>query len=603
MAGPELSNTILIINPVGENSLTALRAQHNNNRLTSIQFEDADSAVTSTVVVGSRESTPFIPRVPETVLLLKFDPEPLMPSQGFVFGRMEKTCDILLGRKAEYGISGQQFRINFNWTSGNVVLYNLSSRGTEISGPSVYNGRKILRKADSQHLLAGHQFKVYVGSLIFEIYFPNRGQYQREYITNWHRYHQKYKTDTGIDGLVLDSSSGSTVLVACHKGRRGGYFLLAEIGRGSSGVVYRASDDRYGEQFAAKLFGLKERGNLKELALKEIAMLERLTHVCAFPFKNVIRLLICSQEHIVSFIDFVEDDKAPLLVMEYCPLGNLLDQGPLSSEEMRLVLYQGLQALAYLHRNNITHRDIKPTNILVRSRTPRIHVKLCDLGLSTEESCMQTFCGTRQYLAPEVCTGFYTSAVDIWAIGIVGLEGMTGLPKQMKFWDVEGWAGRVRQWVDEQGDDPKLSLIKDMLRLEPTDRLSAEQCLSHDWIQTALPVSHSQNKLFVESTSEESTLRIDHLPRKRPRSQESTSTKMGTSKKAATIVAPQGDPNSSICKRLAEGTDEHNYDVNETTDTDVHQHTSPESTGTVVQDVTGQNGQIRVKQGSSTRCW
>jgi len=244
MAGPELLKTILIINPVGEDSLVALRAQHNNNRLTSIQFEDADSAVTSTVNVRSYESTPYIPRVPETVLLLKFDPEPLHPSQGFVFGRMEKTCDILLDPNAKYGISGQQFRINFNWTSGNVVLHNLSSRGTDISGPSVYNGRKNLRKTDSQHLLAGHQFKVYVGSLIFEIYFPNRGEYHCEYMTNWHRYHQKYATDTGINGLVLDSSLGSTALVLCHKGRKGGYFLLAEIGRGFGGVVYKASDYR-----------------------------------------------------------------------------------------------------------------------------------------------------------------------------------------------------------------------------------------------------------------------------------------------------------------------------------------------------------------------
>ena len=73
------------------------------------------------------------------------------------------------------------------------------------------------------------------------------------------------------------------------------------------------------------------------------------------------------------------------------------------------VAHQMCQALEYLHHANITHRDIKPDNILIKSRDPLV-VKLTDFGLSkvitNEDSFLKTFCGTLLYCAPEVYPGY-----------------------------------------------------------------------------------------------------------------------------------------------------------------------------------------------------
>ena len=135
----------------------------------------------------------------------------------------------------------------------------------------------------------------------------------------------------------------------------------------------------------------------------------------------------------MRFVDFINDDGGPVLVMEYMPLGNLAELDKvqkLSVEEMRTVLRQGLEALTYLHdQKSITHRDIKPENVLVQSRTPELFIKLCDFGLSTESSFLKTQCGTKLYAAAEIFTGSYTNAVDIWAIGVLGYRFIKGLPK------------------------------------------------------------------------------------------------------------------------------------------------------------------------------
>jgi serine/threonine protein kinase len=94
--------------------------------------------------------------------------------------------------------------------------------------------------------------------------------------------------------------------------------------------------------------------------------------------------------------------------MEYVPGGELSTYlqttGKLPEDMVRPVARQILHALHYLHKRKITHRDIKPDNILIASLDP-LKVKLSDFGLSKvvqEETFLKTFCGTLLYCAPEV---------------------------------------------------------------------------------------------------------------------------------------------------------------------------------------------------------
>lgn len=197
-----------------------------------------------------------------------------------------------------------------------------------------------------------------------------------------------------------------------RQGRRNAYLLHNEIGTGQFEIVCKASDPRTGELFATKQFKTRKPG-WDAKAYMEIAISQNITH-----------------KHIVGFVNSIDDNGEPVLVMEYMPLGNLTELQRISSEEVRTVLRQALQALAYLHdEKNITHRDIKPENILVRSRTPELFVQLCDFGLSTQSSSLKTHCGTELYTAAEIFTGSYTKSGDIWAIGVLGYQFIKGLPK------------------------------------------------------------------------------------------------------------------------------------------------------------------------------
>lgn len=152
--------------------------------------------------------------------------------------------------------------------------------------------------------------------------------------------------------------------------------------------------------------------------------------------------------------------------MEFMPLGNLRDQHRkqrLLLGDLQTVLYQALQGLMYLHdEQGMIHRDVKPDNILVKSRNPWL-VKLSDFGLTTERLTPSTNCGTDHYKAAEISTKryAYTNKVDVWALGVVGLEFVVGLPKYEKLLHRENpleWSQAIR-YVTESFLFPHASFL------------------------------------------------------------------------------------------------------------------------------------------------
>lgn len=129
----------------------------------------------------------------------------------------------------------------------------------------------------------------------------------------------------------------------------------------------------------------------------------------------------------------------PVLSMEYCPLGNLrtvLTRGEnscgLHERDVAYVLSDIANALSYLHGFNVTHRDVKPENIVMaksdRRRDANLY-KLIDLGYAKElDSECVSFVGTLQYLAPEIFeTKVYDCTVDYWSLGVLGFEVVCGM--------------------------------------------------------------------------------------------------------------------------------------------------------------------------------
>ena len=184
--------------------------------------------------------------------------------------------------------------------------------------------------------------------------------------------------------------------------------------------------------------------------------------------------------------------------LEYIPEGSVEDHLKagryFSDYERKQIFAQTSDGIAYLHTQDpqIVHRDVKPSNILIKYRRPdAIYVKWADFGLSNEGDLLETICGTYLYLAPEVYEAAaarkreemtpYSALVDIWSLGVVLAELVSGLPKVRKNESMGvRWCRRVRRWMERTAghecDDLLLFVLKSMLCLRPEDREPATSC-------------------------------------------------------------------------------------------------------------------------------
>lgn len=191
-------------------------------------------------------------------------------------------------------------------------------------------------------------------------------------------------------------------------------------------------------------------------------------------------LLTPLKEHIVRFVGLIEIP-SPQLILEYLLLGNLQDQHtqqPITDQESLTILCQSLDALIFVHEENIVHQNIKPENILVQSREP-LHVKLSDFGRSKATTNLQTFC----YAAPEIYTTsrdiYYTKACDIWSLGVVVFKYANGPLPDFDVRDVGlRWCEKIIKRADECDSDILLDFLSTaMLVIEPERRLPTRKCL------------------------------------------------------------------------------------------------------------------------------
>lgn len=148
--------------------------------------------------------------------------------------------------------------------------------------------------------------------------------------------------------------------------------------------------------------------------------------------REVQTLYYLNHEHILPILDSGADGFWHYCVMPYMPAGTLrnrLHEGPLSLEEADTILTQVAAALQYAHEQGMLHRDIKPSNILLGNNS---HVYLADFGLAKgithDGDLTQTGCliGTPEYMAPELAECSATICSDIYSLGIVLYQMLTG---------------------------------------------------------------------------------------------------------------------------------------------------------------------------------
>ncbi|MFS7929443.1 putative mitogen-activated protein kinase CMGC-MAPK family [Helianthus anomalus] len=205
------------------------------------------------------------------------------------------------------------------------------------------------------------------------------------------------------------------------------YKILEIIGKGSYGVVCSAVDTHTGEKVAIKkITDIFEHASDAIRILREIKLLRLLRHPDIVEIKRI--MLPPSRrafKDIYVVFELMESDLHQVIKAN----------DDLTHEHHRFFLYQMLRALKYMHTANVFHRDLKPKNILANANCK---LKICDFGLArvafndAPTAVLWTdYVATRWYRAPELCGSFsskYTPAIDIWSIGCIFAEVLTGKP-------------------------------------------------------------------------------------------------------------------------------------------------------------------------------
>ncbi len=277
----------------------------------------------------------------------------------------------------------------------------------------------------------------------------------------------------------------------CAKdGKEAPAYLLQElIGKGSFGRVYKAKDLKTAEAVAVKIIDIEESDTLNpKLAdtysefLKEISALKLLRDGGA---KNVNYIL-----------DAMPVGQAMWLIVDYCAGGSVATlmkptaPGGLQEKWIIPILREVSEAIYWVHRQGIIHRDIKCANVLV---TEAGGVQLCDFGIAgiveTKFDKRSTFIGTPHWMAPELFdqSTSYGTEVDIWAFGAMVFEIASGLPPNAVAGVTLNQLGtHLKQHTPRLAGDNYSPQLKDLVAFclvdDPARRPVVEQVQRHPYI-------------------------------------------------------------------------------------------------------------------------
>ena len=197
----------------------------------------------------------------------------------------------------------------------------------------------------------------------------------------------------------------------------GNYRLVRLLGRGGFAEVYLGEQVELGTQAAIKVLHAQLTSKDAERFNAEASTIARLSH------PNIVRLL-----------GFATDEGTPFLVLDYAPGGTLRERHPrgtpLPLEVILPYVEQACEALHYAHEQKLIHRDVKPENLLLSAAG---RVLLSDFGiatvaLSSHSQDTQEALGTITYMAPEQIQGKPRPASDLYALGVIVYEWLTGEP-------------------------------------------------------------------------------------------------------------------------------------------------------------------------------
>jgi len=244
-----------------------------------------------------------------------------------------------------------------------------------------------------------------------------------------------------------------------------GYTVQRAAGRGGFGEVYYAVSD-----------------SGRQVALKVVQSYEQIE------LRGISQCMNLKSPHLVSIFDVrYNKENKPFVVMEYVSgpsLRDMMDEMPsgLGTQKAAFFLREIAKGLSYLHESGIVHRDLKPSNIFYENG----YVKIGDYGLSkaisaSRHSGQTITVGTVHYMAPEIGAGCYDRSIDIYALGVLLYEMLTG---QVPYFGSSPAEVLMKHMTSEPDlthiEEPFRKVIKKALAKDPADRYQTVQALVED---------------------------------------------------------------------------------------------------------------------------
>ncbi|XP_029623623.1 serine/threonine-protein kinase 33-like isoform X3 [Salmo trutta] len=224
-----------------------------------------------------------------------------------------------------------------------------------------------------------------------------------------------------------------------------------------------------------------------KLLEREVSILKRVNHA-----------------HIIHLEEVFETQKRMYLVTELCEGGELKEllqkNTCFTEEETRHIINSLAEAIVYLHKKDIVHRDLKLENILVKSYhhgvdNDMINIKVTDFGLSVKkggvgsENMLKATCGTPIYMAPEVINAHeYSQQCDVWSIGVIMYMLLCGEPpfiatsEERLFEMIKKGELHFDGPVWDSISDAAKKVLSCLLKVDPAHRITANELLDKPWI-------------------------------------------------------------------------------------------------------------------------
>ena len=201
------------------------------------------------------------------------------------------------------------------------------------------------------------------------------------------------------------------------------YQVTKPLSRGAFGHTFQAEDTKRPQNPICVVKQLKPRETKPEYLIKAQELFNREAEALE---------LLGKHPQIPSLLAHLEINGEFYLVEEYIPGQTLAEefaaQGKKSEPEVIQLIFELLKIITFIHHHKIIHRDIKPSNIIRHQETRKL--VLIDFGTAMEydgQTFLSTVIGTPGYIAPEQSEGLTKFCSDIYAVGIIGLQALTGI--------------------------------------------------------------------------------------------------------------------------------------------------------------------------------